>query len=404
MKNEMKETSLPLRGVRVIDLTTVMFGPYASQFLADFGADVIKVEGPGGDSSRHIGPAREPGMAAAFLNLNRSKRSVMLDLKQSQAQEALHALLKDADVLMYNVRPQKLAAIGLDIEALRARYPRLVVASLNGFTESGPYAGQPAYDDVIQGLCGMADLMHRVSGEMRYLPTTAADKVCGLVAALSILAALNGRDRNGAGMHVEVPMFESMVGFTLIEHWGGQSFVPRQGASGYSRVLARHRRPLATKDGFLTVMPYTDDQWARFFVEIGRPELGEDARYKTIAARTMNIDGLLAIVSEAVALRTSADWVQTCKRLDIPVAKVIAIDDLPDDEHLSAVGHFRQISCGPDGAPILLPGNGVRFDGQPAPMRSPARLGEHTREALAEAGMSAESIDALIASGAAQAC
>jgi crotonobetainyl-CoA:carnitine CoA-transferase CaiB-like acyl-CoA transferase len=398
----MKETSRPLQGVRVIDLTTVMFGPYASQFLADFGADVIKVEAPGGDSSRRIGPARETGMAAAFLNLNRSKRSVVLDLKKADAQHALDELLATADVLMFNVRPQKLAAIGLDLKALRERHPRLVVASLNGFSESGPYAGQPAYDDVIQGLCGMADLMHRVSGEMRYLPTTAADKVCGLIAAISILAALAGRDRDGEGRHVEVPMFESMVGFTLVEHWGGQSFVPRHGDSGYSRVLARHRRPLATRDGYLTVMPYTDDQWQRFFDEIGRPDLAADERFNGIAARTGNIDALLAIVSDAVAQRTSAQWVETCTRLDIPVAPVIAIDDLPEDQHLRAVGHFQQLACGEEGASICLPGNGIRIDGRTARPAAPPRLGEHTREVLLQAGLAPAAIDALIHSGAAQ--
>jgi crotonobetainyl-CoA:carnitine CoA-transferase CaiB-like acyl-CoA transferase len=217
-----------LSGVRVLDLSSVIFGPMASQVLADYGAEVIKIEPPQGDSTRHTGPALEPGMAAMFMGSNRSKKSVVLDLKQEQAQAALHALLQGADVLMHSMRPQKLARLGLDPDSLRKQYPRLIYVGLHGFGEDGPYAGQPAYDDVIQGMSGLADLMQRQTGEARYLPTIAADKTCALVAAHAVLAALYQRERRGEGSYVEVPMYETMAGFNLVEHFYGMHFTPRR--------------------------------------------------------------------------------------------------------------------------------------------------------------------------------
>ncbi|MNO56366.1 E-cinnamoyl-CoA:R-phenyllactate CoA transferase [compost metagenome] len=392
----------PLHGIRVIDLSSVMFGPYASQYLGDFGADVIKVETPLGDSTRRTGASRVADMASTYLNLNRNKRSVVLDLKQAAGREALLRLLDGADVLMHNIRPQKLAARGLDAAALRERNPRLICASLNGFGEAGPYAGRPAYDDIIQGMSGMVDLVRRQTGESRYLPTAAADKIAGLVAAQAILAALLGRAQSGRGGYVEVPMFEVLSSFNLVEHLAGQSFEPALGEVGYSRILSRDRRPYPTRDGHLCVMPYTDQHWARFFAEVGRPELAADPRFSGMAARTRHIDELYALLAGYLVQRSTDEWVQALNRRDIPVARVNSLDDLLDDPHLDAVGFFQELPCGDGEGRVHLPGTGVRFDGSTGPFASPPQLGEHTREVLAEAGFVEEEIAHLLNCGAAR--
>ena len=389
----------PLHGIRILDLSSVIFGPLASQVLADYGAEVIKVEPPEGDSTRYTGPGLETGMAAMFMGANRSKKSLALDLKQAQAQQALQALVASADVFMHSMRPQKLAALGIDPETLRQRHPRLVYASLLGFLP-GPYAGRPAYDDVIQGMSGLADLMERQTGEARYLPTIAADKTCGHVAAHAILAALMQRERTGQGALVEIPMFESMVGFNLVEHFYGQHFVPPLSGAGYPRVLAPWRRPYRTADGHVAMMPYTSTHWQRFFAEVGRPDLAEDPRFSDIAQRTRYIAELLELASGFVKLHSTAYWIATCERLEIPAAPVGRLDDLPQDPHLLATGFFESVND-PAMGQVRFPGVPVRFDGQRPPVALPPRLGEHTRALLEAAGLSAEQIAAMLGSGAA---
>ncbi|WP_280191059.1 CaiB/BaiF CoA transferase family protein [Delftia sp. PS-11] len=376
----------PLAGIRVLDLSSVVFGPLASQVLADYGAEVIKIEPPGGDSTRHTGPALEPGMAAMFLGCNRSKKSVVLDLKQPAAQAALHALIATADVLMHSMRPQKLDRLGLDPDSLCARYPRLVYAGLHGFGEGGPYAGMPAYDDVIQGMSGLADLMQRQSGQARYLPTIAADKTCALVAAHAVLAALLRRERQGRGGFVEIPMYETMVGFNLVEHFYGMHFVPAQGGAGYARVLAPWRKPYKTQDGHICMMPYTDAHWRRFFEAVGEPGLAQDARFASQASRTRHIAELLEILSGHAAQQSTQHWLQVCQRLEIPAAPVARMDDLPDDPHLAATGFFASVHD-PAMGELRFPRPPVRIDGTQAPITMPPRLGQHTRELLREAGL-----------------
>lgn len=388
---------LPLQGIRVLDLTSVIFGPLASQVLADYGAEVIKIESPEGDSTRYTGPGHEPGMAAMFMGSNRNKQSVVLDLKQPAAQQALLALVDSADVFMHSMRPQKLAALGIAPEALRQRQPKLVYANLLGFLP-GPYAGRPAYDDVIQGMSGLADLMQRQSGEARYLPTIAADKTCGHVAAHAILAALLQRSRTGEGCVVDIPMFETMVGFNLVEHFYGQHFDPALSAPGYPRVLAPWRRPYKTADGHLSMMPYTTAHWQRFFTEMGRPDLAADPRFADIAQRTQHIEALLELASGFVAQHPTAWWIATCERLEIPAAPVARLEDLPSDPHLAETGFFEQVDDPAMGA-MRFPAVPVRFDGQRPPIAVPPRLGEHTRAQLARAGLPPADIDALIASG-----
>lgn len=389
----------PLQGLRVLDLSSVIFGPLASQILADYGAEVIKIEPPEGDSTRQTGPATEPGMSAIFLGANHSKQSVVLDLKQLSGQAALQALLAKADVLMHSMRPQKLPALGLDPEVLRQRYPRLVFANLLGFLE-GPYQGRPAYDDVIQGMSGLADLMARQTGETRYLPTIAADKTCAHVAAHAILAALMQRERSGEGCVVDVPMFESMVHFNLVEHFYGQHFEPPLAPPGYPRVLAPWRRPYQTTDGHVAMMPYTDAHWRKFFEAVGQPEHASDARFVDMAARTRHIGELLEMVSGIVAQRNTAHWLAFCEQLEIPAAPVRRLEDLPQDPHLQATGFFETLHD-PRMGEVRFTGMPVRFNGERNPVRLPPRLGEHTRAQLQAAGLSHEHIDTLMASGAA---
>ncbi|GAA4413440.1 CaiB/BaiF CoA transferase family protein [Quisquiliibacterium transsilvanicum] len=413
-----------LAGVRIVDLTAVIFGPYCTQILADYGADVIKVEAPEGDTTRWTGPSLDHGRAAIFLAANRNKRSVVLDLKQPAAREALLALVDTADVFVHSVRPQKLEKLGLGPAALMARNPRLIYAGLHGFGSDGPYAGQPAYDDIIQGLSGVADLMERQTGTPRYFPTIAADKACGQVAAHAVLAALFQRERTGRGQCVEVPMFESMTSFMLLEHFYGRHLAregepdpapgPARGAdgdgdgdaaqahsAGYPRLLTPWRRPQRTADGHVCILPYTTAHWQLFFEHTGHPELASDPRFQDIASRTRHIAELYEIAGEIVAHRDTAWWLELCKRLEIPAAPVNRLEDMEHDPHLKAVGLFPTVH-GDDGSACRLVRNPVRLADSEVPMRMPPSLGEHTLEVLAEAGLDAEAIRRLVGSGAAR--
>ena len=389
----------PLAGIRILDMTTVMLGPYATQMLGDYGADVVKIESPGGDSTRSTGPALEPGMAATFIGANRSKRSVVLDLKQAAARDALMRMIDTADVLVYSMRPQKMAALGLAPEVLRQRNRKLVVVAVHGFAEGGPYAGRPAYDDIIQGLCGLASLSEMQGGEPAYLPTVIADKACALFATQAVLLALVARATQGHGSYVEVPMLESMVNFTLVEHFYGQHFRPPLGPVGYSRMLSTWRKPYRTLDGHVCIVPYSDQHWRSFFAEAGRSEFLEDDRFRGMAARTRNIDALYAELAACVALRTSADWLAACERLDIPAAPYNRLDSLERDPQLAATGFFTTLQDPVMGS-VVTPAAPLRFDGRKARPTLPPRLGQHSVEVLEEAGLDQVAIDALLATGA----
>ena len=390
-----------LGGVRILDLSSVVFGPYASQILADYGADVVKVEAPAGDSTRRTGPAQEPGLAAIFLGLNRNKRSIVLDLKQPSAREALLALADQADVLMHSMRPAKMEALGLGPETLCARNPRLVYAGLYGFGAGGAYDGRPAYDDIIQGLSGLADLVDRQTGTPRYLPTVVADKTCGLVAAHAILAALFQRERTGRGQQLEVPMFESMASFALVEHYYGRHLRDEPGEAGYPRALTPNRRPCRTADGHICLMPYTDAHWRGFFIAAGRPDLAEDPRFADISARTRNIEALYELQAGIVAAHDTAYWLALCERLEIPAARINRLQDLENDPHLQSVDFFVPLesACG---SRYRFVRNPVRMQHSQVPPAMPPRLGEHTREVLRQAGLDDARIDALLETGAAR--
>lgn len=391
-----------LAGIQVVDLTTVLFGPCTTQALADYGADVVKIETPQGDSTRYIGPNLEPGMSAMFLGANRNKRSVVLDLKDPAARDALLALVDTADVFIHNVRPSALARLGLDAETMRARNPRLIFVGLHGFGEEGPYGGAPAYDDIIQALSGAADLVLRQTGSPGYFPTLAADKISGLVAVQAVLAALFQRERTGEGQVIEVPMFEVMTSFVLTEHFYARHLAVDAAAGtndemGYPRSLTASRRPYRTADGYACIMPYNDENWRRFFAATQKPDLASDVRFTTIAARTRHVEELLAITSEIVSTKTTEYWLALCRELDIPCARINRLEDLEIDPHLRAVGFFNEVpSCAGAPAyrfarfPVLMSRSAV------APA-APPHLGEHTEEVLSVLPLPSEVLHKLLA-------
>ena len=390
----------PLEGIRVLDLTSVVLGPYATMLLGDMGADVIKIEGPEGDTTRTTGPSRSPGMSAIFLAANRNKRSLALDLKRPAAKEALWRLIDTADVLVHSIRPQAVERLGFGPDAVLARNPRIVYAGIHGFGESGPYAGRPAYDDVIQAASGLSALMEAVVGEPLHTPMVTADKTTGLTALYAILAALFARERTGKGQFVEIPMFETMAQFVLMEHLYGHVFDPPEGPIGYSRVLAEWRRPYQTRDGWLAVLAYTDRQWANFVTEAGRPELATDPRFDSLGSRTRHIDQVYAEVGALMRSRSTAEWIEALERLEIPYMKVNRLEDLETDPHLQAVGFFRKVEHPTEGR-LTLPEAPVRFAETPNSLRRlPERLGESSAEVLREAGFSDAEIARMAAEGA----
>ena len=396
-----QERKGPLVGVRIIDLTSVMMGPYATMILADYGADVVKVESPDGDIVRAIPPMRSPGMGAMFLQGNRNKRSIALDLKHPAGRDALLRLVATADVFVHNVRPAAMARLRLGAADLLARNPRLVYASLHGFGESGPYAGKPAYDDLIQGLTALPALVGQITGEPRYSPATLADRIVGLNAVHAILAALLYRDRTGEGQAIEIPMFETMAQFVLGDHMSGRSFEPPLGPPGYARLLTAHRRPYRTRDGHVCVLIYNDKHWASFFDALGEgcPE-AQDPRFRSLAGRVANYDLVYKWLADLLAARTTAEWLALFEKADIPSGPMHDLDALIDDPHLAAVGLIQTIDQPGDGE-VRLVGPAATWSRTPPSIDAPApRLGEHGAEILREAGFAEAEIEDFRTAGA----
>lgn len=373
----------PLSGIRIIDMTAVGMGPYCTQTLGDFGADVIKIESPDGDVFRHATPSQSPGMGAPFLQLNRNKRSVVLDLKLGSDREALTRLVRDTDILVSNIRPQSMRKLGLDYESLAAINPRLIYCGVYGFSEDGPYAGRPAFDDIIQAMSGLADLQGRSTGSPpAYVTSIIADKITGLSAINAILAALFERTQSGQGQAIEVPMFETMVSFNLMEHMGGATFTSKPDNMGYARALSQYRKPYRTLDGYIGLLPYTTAQWQRFFEIAGKPEILEDARFAEPGERAKNISELYAVLERLTPLKTSQEWISRLEQADVPVTRVNTIEDLLSDPHLVQTGMFQTFDH-PSEGPVTLTRPPSRFSRTPASIRSLApRLGEHAEEVL----------------------
>jgi crotonobetainyl-CoA:carnitine CoA-transferase CaiB-like acyl-CoA transferase len=389
----------PLAGIRVLDATSVVLGPLAGQMLGDLGADVVKIEPPDGDTTRQLGPARHAGMAALFLGCNRNKRSLVLDLKRTAGRAALLRLAGTADVFVHNLRPAAATKLGLEYEVFEEVNPRIVYCATYGFRAAGPYGNKPAYDDIIQAAAGLTSLQTPLTGEPRYLPTIVADKTSGMAVALAVLAALIHRDRTGRGQAIEVPMFETLVSFVMVEHLYGETFVPAAESAGYKRILNRYRRPFATKDGYLAVLPYTDANWRAFFELTGRADLLADPRFKTLASRLTNIETLYGELAKIVATRTTAEWLADLDRANIPAMVVNTLETLLRDPQLEATGFWKVVEHPTEGT-IRMPDVAATFGATPAGIhRLPPRLGEHTREVLRDAGFGEDEIQTLLATG-----
>lgn len=335
-------TARPLTGVRVLDLTSVIMGPVCTQVLADYGAEVVKIEAPEGDVMRHAGAKTEPRMGAMFLHANEGKQSRVLDLKQPADRAALLAMLPSFDVFIHNVRPQAMRRLGLDESTIRALHPSVVYVELSGYAEDGPYAGRAAFDDIIQAQTGLAELFARqTGGAPSYVPTLIADRVTGLTAAHATLAALYRRQATGQGDYVQVSMFETLSAFVLADHLGGATFEPAVGSMGYSRLITPHRKPYRTKDGYIAVVVYNDKHWRSFFAAIDAMDMFEgDPRFQTAAARADNYDVIYGYLADLLTTRTSAEWLALLEAADIPCCAVNRVEDLLDDPQLQAVDFF----------------------------------------------------------------
>jgi crotonobetainyl-CoA:carnitine CoA-transferase CaiB-like acyl-CoA transferase len=378
----------PLAGVRVVDLTTVIMGPFGTGILADLGAEVIKVEGPEGDSLRAYQPQRGVGMSGAFLNLNRNKRGICLDLKTAAGRAALDRLLATADVFIHNLRPGAIGRLGFAYERVRQIRPDIVYCAAHGFGSDGPYAEKAAYDDIIQAGSGVAALYQAVHGEPAYAPTVLCDKLAGQAIAYSVMAALYQRANGGGGQAIEVPMFETAIAFNIVEHFGGFAFRPPLGPPGFARVMSPQRKPYRTTDGYVCVLPYSDRNWLDFYDFTGRQEYRDDPRFQTLAERVQHIDVLYCMVEEEAARRSTTEWVSFCDRANIPCMPVTALEDLPEDPHVQAVGLFREMTHPTEG-PYWVVRRPVAFSSAPFEVRRHApRLGEHTCEVLTELGYS----------------
>src|SRR5579863_1269435 len=380
----------PLAGIRVIDVTIAVLGPVATQILGDMGAEVIKVEEPAGDPTRYLGPARHPGMAAYFLNVNRNKRSLVLDLKRPAAQAAMLRLAATADVFVHNLRPGAATRLGIGYPAISAANPRIVYAWASGYRPDSASRDRAAFDDVIQGESGIAALNAGADGAPRYVPMVVCDKVCGHVLAGAVGMALFARERSGKGQEVHVPMMETMSAFTLVDHlWHGVFGEPEKGL-GYPRMLTPYRRPYATRDGHVCLLATTDRQWRNLFAAMESPELADDPRFSTIERRTAHIDELYTLLAGEMRTRTTAEWRRRLDEFDVPSGGVNDLAGLIADPYLRDTGFFQPLDH-PSEGPTVTMAIPVGFSGSPGAIRlPPPRLGEHNAEILGELGYNAE--------------
>ena len=391
----------PLKGIKVIDMTTVLMGPYATQALGDYGADVIKVESPDGDVTRQIGPTRHPGMGPVFLNTNRSKRSLCLDLKKPAGREAVLRLLETADVLVYNVRPQAMARLQLGYDVVAKVNPRLIYAGVFGFGQDGPYAAKPAYDDLIQGATALPALMAQTSedGVPRYVPNALVDRIVGLTAVGAICASLVHRERSGQGQRVDIPMFETMASFVMGDHMGGLTYDPPLDKGGYARHLSRDRRPYKTSDGYICVIVYNDKQWESFFAATGRDDLRGDPKFASFAGRASNIDAVYAELARILETKSTAEWMDILTHADIPVMPMHDLESLLNDPHMVATDRFPVVDHPTEGKIRSMKVSANWSETPVETERLAPRLGEHSAEVLREAGYSDEEIAAMVRDG-----
>lgn len=390
----------PLEGVRVLELTSVVLGPWACQMLADMGAEVIKVEAPRGDSNRTLGAHHSKGMAALYMTCNRNKRSMVLDLKQESGRNALLKIVADVDVVVHNNRPQVMTRLGIDYEQLKKVNPKLIYCGSYGYGKDGPYGARGALDDSIQAASGIAMLQKMVLGEPRYLPTVVGDKTTAMAVVFAVTSALYRREKTGIGQEIEVPMFETMVYYVMAEHLWGMTFEPPLGTAGYTRLMSHHRKPYKTKDSYIAILPYLDSHWDVFCKLSGRTDLLDDERFKTLSDRVRNIDDTYQETAKTMATRTTAEWLEIFEDSSVPTIVVNTLEGLTTDPHLTAV-NFWEIHEHPTEGKLRMPRFPVGFSESPASIRSlPPHLGENSVEILREFGVSEDEIRAMLESGA----
>jgi crotonobetainyl-CoA:carnitine CoA-transferase CaiB-like acyl-CoA transferase len=389
----------PLNGIKVLDLTSVLMGPYCTFTLGDLGADVIKVESKKGDSTRYLGPARNHGMASFFLQIARNKKSIVLDLKTEEGKEVVLQLAKNADVFIHSMRPQAIEKLGLSYEEITKVNDRIIYCNTYGFRKDGPYGEKPAYDDIIQGASGLAAAQGDMTGTPQYMASVLADKTTGIVAANAILAALYYREQTGEGQNIEVPMFETMVAYSLVEHIYGLAFDPPIGTSMYPRATSKYRKPYRTRDGYICVVIYNDKQWSSFFKFSGHTELFDDERFKNITVRTEHINEIYQMLEGIIATKTTAEWQMMFEQADIPSLPLNRPEDLLEDPHLKEIEFFKKVEHPTEGS-IIDVDFPVSFSKSKVKNRYFApRLGEHSVQILSELGYNNDEIQELITKG-----
>jgi len=373
----------PLSGVRVVDLTAMVFGPYCTQMMADMGADVIKVEPPAGDATRYVNVGPAPGLGSVFANINRGKRSIVLDLSSEEGKRALNILIESADLFIHSMRGKAIARLGFDYDAVRAINPSIVYTNCYGYSRAGPDADRPAYDDTIQAECGLTHVQELMTGQADFVATIMADKVGGLTALYATMMALFHRERTGEGQEVEVGMFETMASFMLVEHASGAMFDPPLGPAHYNRAVARNRKPYKTQDGHVAALIYNDKQW-NAFVNAVKPDWATD-EFAILEKRAAQIDRVYGLLAETFATRTTQEWLDLLKELHIPAAPLRTTDELFENEHLNAIGFFDPVETAQ--GPVRYPGIPTWFSATPGKISGGTPLlGENTDEVLKEIG------------------
>ena len=371
----------PLSGIKVVDLTSIVFGPYATQIMADMGADVVKVEAPAGDDARYISVGPAHGLSGVFVNVNRGKRSIVLDLRTDEDKATLRTLIGRADVFIHSMRAKAITKLGFDYAAVAAINPAIIYTNCYGYGRDGPERDQPAYDDTIQGECGLAAVQHMLTGEAGYVGTIVADKVAGLTALYATMMALFHRERTGEGQEVEVGMFETMASFMLVEHANGAMFTPKLGPAVYPRVVAPGRRPYRTRDGYIAALIYNDRHWTAFVEAVKPAWAGPDMA--TLAQRAQQIDRMYELLGALFLERTTQEWLDLLRAIGVPAAPLRTPDELFDNAHLDAVGFFETVES--SHGPIRFPGVPTRFSKSPGEVAGPAPLlGADTDAILAE--------------------
>jgi formyl-CoA transferase len=396
MNKTMDLSNGPLTGIRILDLTSVVLGPLATQILGDYGAEIIKVESLEGDLMRSNGVNLSPSMSSIFLSINRNKQSLAIDLKTEAGKEILRQLIPRVDAVVHNMRVSAIDKLGFGYEAVVKLNPQIVYCAATGFDQDGPDKDRPAFDDIIQAACGLASVNSIGKSRPDYISTLVADKTTGMALVNAVLAALLAKERSGQGQYVEVPMLETMVAFTLVEHMGGLTRNPATQKAGYSRVLSGGRQPSPTRDGFIAMLPYTNHHWESFFRDAGQEALGKELGVTNRVTRNANIQGLYAALHNITATKTTAEWIEICDRLDIPATPIYTMEELPSHPQLQAVQLFED-DVHPDVGAIRYVRPPVKFSKTPAKVRHQARrLGQDTESILTDLGYSQNQIESLV--------